>query len=42
MVHAPSVYREGKRVSVKLRLASGEERVLDLAAHEKVTVRRPT
>ena len=41
VVHAPSVYRQGKRVSVKVRMANGEDRVMDFAAHEKVAVRRP-
>ena len=41
MSHVPAVYREGKRVSVRLRLPSGEERMLDFAAHERVPVRRP-
>ena len=42
VVHVPSVYRQGKRVSVRVRLANGEARVMDLAAHEKVAVRRAT
>ena len=41
VLHAPANYRQGKRVSVRLRLPNGEERVVDLAAHEKVPVRRP-
>lgn len=41
VVHAFSVYRQGKRVSVKVRMANGEERVMDFAAHEKLAVRRP-
>ncbi len=40
VIHVPALYRQGKRVSVRLRLSSGEERVIDLAAHEKVPVRR--
>lgn len=43
VLHVPTVYRQGKRFSVKVRLVSDPrvERVEDLAAHEKVRVRRP-
>ena len=43
VTHAPAVCRGGKRLTVQVRLLTAPrvERTENLAAHEKVTVRRP-